>query len=190
MILIYNSIYQDFISISPISSVPPVSLHYLTCNVYKIVEEYIKWTRFWTDPNLDPKQQIIADLGGTLSRDEVKDLINSSINSKKNQVFKWIKNSYPALFEIWNQTNLKTTGPQISKFYETKIMLDPELILLAESLGLDIIFEHDGFAGFTAEGDPEIDQKAQAVAARIGDNCLRLFGFRAVVKIKRVGGGD
>ena len=91
MLLIYNSIYQDFISISPISSVPPVSLHYLTCNVYKIVEEYIKWTRFWTDPNLDPKQQIIADLGGTLSRDEVKDLINSSINSKKNQVFKWIK---------------------------------------------------------------------------------------------------
>jgi hypothetical protein len=187
---IYNSIYQDSISISPISSVPPVSLHYLTCNVDKIVEEYVKWTKFWTDPHLDPKQQIIADLGGAFSRDEVKDLINSSINGKENQVFKWIENNYPVLFEIWNQTNLKTTGPQISKFYETKIMLDPELILLAESLGLDVISEHDGFAGFAAEGDPDVDQKAQALAARIGDNCLRLFGFRAVVKVKRVGGGD
>ena len=38
--------------------------------------------------------------------------------------------------------------------------------------------------------DDLVAQKAQALAARIGDNCLRLFGFRAVVKIKRVGGGD
>jgi hypothetical protein len=99
------------------------------------------------------------------------------------------KNNYPALFEIWNQTNLKTTGPQISKFYETKIMLDPELILLAESLGLDMVFERDGAILFSAEGDPELDQKAHALAMRIVDNCLRLFGFKAVVKVKLVGGG-
>ena len=46
------------------------------------------------------------------------------------------------------------------------------------------------FGLFSAEGDLDVDQKAQALAARIGDNCLRLFGFRAVVKVKRVGGGD
>ncbi len=182
-----NSIYQDSISSSPHS---PVSLHYLTCNVDKIVEEYVRWTRFWTDPDRDPKQQIIADLGGAFSRDEVKDLINSSINGKNNQVLKWIENNYPVLFEIWNRTDLKTTGPQITKFYETKIILDPELILLAESLGLDIISEHDGLGVFASEDDLNVDQKAQALAARIGDNCLRLFGFRAVVKVKRVGGGD
>jgi hypothetical protein len=47
-----------------------------------------------------------------------------------------------------------------------------------------------GFWGFTAEGDPDVDQNAQALAARIGDNCLRVFGIRAVVKVKSVGGGD
>ncbi len=166
-----NSIYQDPIptfptsSISPISSIPPASLHYLTCNVDKIVEEYVKWTRFWTDPNLDPKQQIIADLGGAFSRDEVKDLINSSINGQRNQVFRWIENNYPALFEIWNQTDLKTTGVQISKLYETRLILDPGLFELAAELGLDILPEHDGAGLFCAEGDPELDQKAQALAA-------------------------
>ena len=186
------SIYQGSItispiySISPIPSVPPASLHYLTCNVDKMVEEYVRWTRFWTDPDLDPKQQIIDNLGGAFSRDEVKDLINSSINGKKNEVFRWIENNYPALFGIWNQTDLKTTGVQISKLYETRLILDPELFELAVELGLDIISEHDGYGVFAAEGDPEVDQKAQALAARIGDNCLRLFGFRAVVKVEAV----
>jgi hypothetical protein len=57
------------------------------------------------------------------------------------------------------------------------------LFELAAELGLDILPEHDGLGIFAAEGDPELDQKAQAVAARFGDNCLRLFGFRAVVKV-------
>jgi hypothetical protein len=39
---------------------------------------------------------------------------------------------------------------------------------------------------FAAEGDQELDQKTEALAARIGDNCLRLFGFRAVVKVEAV----
>ena len=61
---------------------------------------------------------------------------------------------------------------------------------MAESLGLDIISEHDGCGVFAVDGDPEVDQKAQVLAARIGDNCLRLFGFKAVVKVERVGGDD
>jgi hypothetical protein len=157
----------------------------LTCNVDKIVEEYIKWTKFWTDPHLDPKQQIIADLGGAFSRDEVKDLINSSINGKENQVFKWIENNYPVLFEIWNQTNLKKTGPQISKFYETKIMLDPELILLAESMGLDVLGEHDGIGVFAEEKDSDIDAKIVKLKSWIQDRSVALFGVKAQVKIDK-----
>ena len=112
------------------------------------------------------------------------------MNGSENCVFKWICQNYPALSSIWLQTDLKLTGVQISKFFETRLILDPGLFDLAAQLGVGILPEHDGLDIFAEEGDPDVDQKAQVLAARIGDNCLRLFGFRAVVKVKSVGGGD
>ena len=74
------------------------------------------------------------------------------------------------------------TVVQISKLYETRLILDPGLFELAAELGIEILPEHDGLGVFAAERDPDIDQKALALAARIEDICLRLFGFRAVGK--------
>ena len=133
-----NSIYYDSIS-SSFFPTSPVSLHYLSCNVTKLADELINWTEFWTNPQIDPKQKIISDLGLTCSREQIKILINSSINGSENKVFKWIREKFPVLFEIWNKTNLRKTGNNISKFYETKLMLDPELILLAEGMGLEAL---------------------------------------------------
>ena len=82
------------------------------------------------------------------------------------------------------------TVVQISKFYETRLILDPGLFDLAAELEIDILPEPDGLGVFAAEGDPDVDQKAQALAARIGNNYMRLFGFRTVVKVKKMGGGN
>lgn len=82
------------------------------------------------------------------------------------------------------------TVVQISKLYETRLILDPGLFELAAELEIDILPEPDGLGVFAAEGDLDVDEKAQALAARIENNCLRLFGFRTVVKVKKVGGGD
>jgi hypothetical protein len=188
-ILTNNSIYTNSIYHSLIykSSIPPspVSQHYVSQNVTLLIKEYIKWTEFWTNPDIDPKQQIIKDLGGTYSRDEIKELINASINSKKNAVFNWIAKNYPALFEIWNKTDLKKTGNNISRFYETKLMLDPELILLVESMGLEVLTEHDGLGLFRDEGDPDLDTKIENLRDWIQEKSVALFGMRLQVKISK-----
>ena len=165
--------------------IPPVTQHYVSQNVTDLIKEYIKWTEFWTDPDIDPKQQIIDDLGGTYSRDEIKELINASINSKYNSVFNWIEKNYPALFEIWNKTDLRKTGNNISRFYETKLMLDPELILLAESMGLEVLTEHDGLGLFGDEGDPDLDTKVGNLRDWIQEKSVALFGMRLQAKISK-----
>jgi hypothetical protein len=177
-----NSIYYD--SISSLSfPLPPVSQHYLSYNVTKLIEEYIKWTKFWTNPEIDPKTQLINELGETCSRDQIKKYINSSINGSENKVFRWIKENYPVLFDIWNKTDLKKTGTNISKFYETKLMLDPELILLAESMGLEALTEHDGLGIFAKVNDSELDQKVEKLRNWIQERSLWLFGLKVQVKI-------
>ena len=184
-----SNIYNN--TISPISySLSPLgSLHYSYGNVDELVNEWSRWNALWTNPDLDPRNLIARDLGNGENKETVKQLINSAMNGSENRVFEWICQNYPALSSIWLQTDLKLTGLQISKFYETRLILDPGLFELAAGLGLDLLPEHDGLGIFAAEGDPELDQKAQALAARIGNNCLRLFGFRAVVKVKSVGEG-
>ena len=179
-------------TISPISySLSPLgSLHYSYGNVDELVNECSKWTAFWINHDIDPRELIAQDLGNGETKETVKQLVNSAMNGSENRVFKWICQNYPALSSIWLQTDLKLTGVQISKFYETRLILDPGIFELAAELGLDILAEHDGYAIFATEGDPDVDQKTQALAVRIGDNCLRLFGFRVVVKVKRVDGGD
>jgi len=177
-----NSIYYDSIS-SSFSTTSPVSLHYLSYNVTKLADELIKWTEFWTNPDIDPKQQIIKELGRTYSRDEIKEQINSSINGLKNNVFSWIGKNYPALFDIWNKTDLKKTGNNISKLYETKLMLDPDLILLAESMGLEVLGEHDGIAVFAEEKDSDLDAKILKLKSWIQERSVALFGLKVQVKI-------
>lgn len=177
-----NSIYYDSIS-SSLCPTSPVSLHYLSYNVTKLADELIKWTEFWTNPDIDPKQQIINELGRTYSRDEIKEQINSSINGLKNNVFSWIGKNYPTLFDIWNKTDLKKTGNNISRFYETKLMLDPELILLAESMGLDAIPEHDGLGIFAEENDSELNAKVEKLREWIQEKSVALFGLKVQVKI-------
>ncbi len=179
-----NSIYYDSISSSSFPT-SPVSLHYLSYNVTKLTKEYINWTEFWTNPESDPKQQIISDLGLTCSREEIKVLINSSINGSENKVFKWIREKFPVLFEIWNKTDLKKTGNNISKFYETKLMLDPELILFAESMGLEVLTEHDGLGIFAKVNDSELDQKVEKLRNWIQKKSVALFALKVQVKIDK-----
>lgn len=186
-ILTNNSIYTNSINHSLIynSSIPPspVSQHYVSQNVTPLIEEYIKWTEFWTNPDIDPKQLILNDLGGTYSRDEIKKLINASINLQKNDAFYWIKKNYPVLFDIWEKTNRKKTGNYISRFFETKLMLDPELILLAESLGLEVLTEHDGIGIFAEENDSELEAKAGKLRDWVQEKSVALFGLKVQVKI-------
>ena len=121
----------------------------------------------------------------TCSREQIKVLINSSINGSENKVFNWIREKFPVLFEIWQKTDLKKTGNNISKFYETKLMLDPELILLAESMGLEVLTEHDGYGIHAEEDDSELDAKVGKLRDWVQEKSVALFGLKVQVKIDK-----
>ena len=174
----YNNMYLLF---SP--NTPPMGIQYLGENVTKFEEEVRNWNLFWNHPIIDPKQQIITDLGIKCSRKQIKKCINSAINGSPNKVFPWIEENFPVLFSIWQKVKPEETGFKISKLYESQIILDPELFHLADSLGLEILTLHDGIGVFGSETDPELDSKAAKLRDCIQDRSLRLFGLKVQVKI-------
>ena len=179
-----NSIYYNNIYKLLTPTTPPLGIHYLGENVTSFEEEVKKWNTLWTHPLIDPKQQIITDLGIKCSREHIKQCINSSINNSQNKAFEWIKENFPVLFSIWQKLNPEETGPRISKLYESQIIVDLELFHLAESLGLEILTLHDGIGVFGTETDPELDSKAAQLRNCIQERSLRLFGLKIQVKIE------
>ena len=174
----YNNIYNLLTTNQPFKL-----LHYLGENVTTFEEEVKNWNLFWNHAVIDPKQQIITDLGIKCSRKQIKKCINSAINGSPNKVLPWIEENFPVLFSIWQKLNPEETGPRISKLYESQIILDPELFHLAESLGLEILTLHDGIGAYGFETDPELDSKAAKLGDCIQERSLRLFGLAIQVKI-------
>jgi hypothetical protein len=161
--------------------------HYLAENLENLHGERLHWSKIWSDLDKDPRSVIATDLGKNHTKDTVKPLLCSAINGSKNKVFEWIKRNYPVLFKVWSVTDMKKTGNNISKCYETRLILEPALFDLAARLGVEILPEHDGLAVFATEGDPDVDRKAQVLATGIQDMAFNLFGVTAVLKVKTVG---
>lgn len=174
----YNNMY---LLLSP--NIPPQGIQYLGENVTTFEEEVRKWNLFWNHPLIDPKQQIITDLGIKCSRKQIKKCINSAINGSPNKVFPWIEENFPVLFSIWQKVKPEETGFKISKLYESQIILDAELFHLADSLDLEILTLHDGIGVFCSETDPELDSKAAKLRDCIQERSFRLFGLTIQVKI-------
>lgn len=69
------------------------------------------------------------------------------------------------LSKIWDKTDKAHTGVNISKIYETKLILNPENFELAESLGLEVLPEHDGLGVFADAADPDVAAKVDEVGS-------------------------
>jgi hypothetical protein len=165
------------------------SLHYLAENEEKLFNEYIIWTEMWSNLDTDPRLLIAADLGKKHTKDSIKPLLCSAINGSDNQVSKWIRKNYPMLSKIWDKTDKKHTGVNISKMYETKLILNPENFELADRLGLEILPEHDGVGVFGDADDHDIAAKVDVLREAIQRDCLNSFGIKPVITVKPVGLG-
>jgi hypothetical protein len=165
------------------------SLHYLAENEEKLFNEYIIWTEMWSNLDTDPRLLIAADLGKKHTKDSIKPLLCSAINGSDNQVSKWIRKNYPMLSKIWDKTDKKHTGVNISKIYETKLILNPENFELADRLGLEILPEHDGVGVFGDADDHDITAKVDVLREAIQRDCLNSFGIKPVITVKPVGLG-
>ena len=163
------------------------SLHYLAENEDKLINEYIRWTEMWSSLENDPRILIAADLGKKHTKETIKPLICSAMNGSDNQVYKWVRKNYPILSRVWDKTDKKHTGVNISKIYETKLILNPENFQLADKLGLEVLPEHDGLGIFADAADPQVTSKVDALRKAVQQVSLNTFGIKPVVTVKPIG---
>lgn len=158
----------------------------------EIAAEKAAYEKIFLNPAVDPKQHLSEALG--ISRSEIKDVMISYFNGKgfRNNVFvqkgsknpfvkfnSWLKSNFPKLYTLWSQTEIKQTGNQIGKNFETKLMLDESIFQKARSLGLVIGYENDGFSvyGNIAKDNPCVRELLDFVS----EQSVRLLGIKLVI---------
>lgn len=147
-------------------------------------QEHERWVNLFTNPNVDPRDTIGMELGKT--KEEVKQCLTETINGSRRypKMINWIKTNYPMLYAVWMKTTIKSTGPNISKMCETKLMLDQSLYKMTEMMGIKIAYEYDGFSIFiTKSTNPkEIISKITQIANAIQSISKSQFGFNIILK--------
>ena len=158
---------------------------YLVGFADNLAEEYKKWNALWTNIESHPRELIAADVGYRGISQAKKHLV-SAINGSENKVYEWMRINYPTLFALWQCTDKKKTGNNISRIFETPIILNQQVIDAAADLDLVLVPEHDGYGIFAEPNDDEIENKAKTIEATIQNNCLQQFGIKPAIKFKRV----
>jgi len=153
-----------------------------------LLNEHRAWVEQFTGVE-DPRRRIARETGVEYCK--VKELLNKSINGYLGHdgkpILAWIQRNYPTLFAVWQQTDIKTTGPAISKLFESKLTLHPELYTYFDSLGdFKAGYEYDGFSLFLVPTDAALSAKVEGVVSKMQALSQRLFGFKVVMKAEYV----
>jgi hypothetical protein len=177
------------------SAYPSLWAHWL-CSIYPehsgLRAEKEAYEKIFLDPAINLKEHLSRLTGVPVS--EIKDVMISYFNGKgfRKHVFVrrspkspyvrfnfWLKANFPKLYEVWTKMDIRQTGNQIGKNFETKLMLDGSIFEKAASLGLAIGYENDGFSIFGKVGKdhPSVTQFLDFVT----EQSIRLLGIKLVI---------
>jgi len=167
----------------------PTPLHLLpgkTDNRDAIASEHVKWIALFCNPDNDPKQIIQIECGYE-DAESAKTAINQSLNGSKEhpKFLAWVKAKFPLLYNMWQKTDVKQTGVNISKQCESKLILSEALFDYATEIGVvKIMPEHDGVGVFGENSDPHFKTRLKKLADFIRDTSVEMFGIPVVIKTK------
>jgi hypothetical protein len=176
---------------SPSSSI----LHYVThkgdkssithgYDTSKAQHEHTQWIELFTSDEIDARD-VIAKECGYESRAVVKAALTETLNGSRQWkvLLRWIETRFPTLYGVWQSTNVKETGPNISKEFETAIINDPGLLQLAEKLNVKLAYEYDGFTVFAAKEEKSLGDKLKFLSRYIKHTSIARFGVPIVLKV-------
>lgn len=121
-------------------------------------DEHKAYNKFFLS-EVDGRDKLAIELG--ISKTDLKNIINAYINGQgftKNKTFigkrglayhNWFKSNFPEHYKAWMMTKLEDTGCNISKLFETKVILHPDIYNKANQLGIYVGYENDGFSIFS-----------------------------------------
>lgn len=160
--------------------------HYVTLDE-AFSGEVDRWNALWTNPTIDPRDVIAAEL--KTSKERVKSLLNTAINDSRNtnSLHLWIKNKFPLLHAAWQKLVISQTGVNISRLYESRLIRDNEFHAFINNIeGIKVMDEHDGLSVFSSLDDTEIELKVASIIEYIALSCFNKFGIKPVIKACRV----
>ena len=148
-------------------------------------EEHKKWIGVFLDPTIDPKKYLSKLLN--IPKKNIKNVMNKYFNGytvrKEIPDFfefdKWLQREFPKMYTLWKTTNIKETGNNIGKRYETKLMLDQTIYDKAKEMGIKIGYEYDGMSFFGGD-----NLSCQQLLEYITNKSFDLLGFKLVFKEK------
>jgi len=170
--------------------------------------EVERWNEIFLNPEVHPIRWLSATLdipkddtlsaAGEVIENGLKTLMNGFLNGMgrdssgrllgfnpdyKNltKIDQWFRKEFPVIYQTWCDTDIRQTGVNLSRNYETRIMQHPEIFKKADQLGVKLANEHDG-VGFFA---PSMEH-AQAVMNEIQRVARDLFGLSIQITKKGI----
>jgi hypothetical protein len=143
-----------------------------------ILAERNKWNALFLNKSIDPKSVIAKAIG--ISRDDIKPVMIQYFNGKvRGKAFRafdaWLGEQFPYLYSAWKSTDIKQTGNNIGKLFETKLMLDESIYAKADELGIVIGYEYDGMSFYAKN-----DDNCQPLLDFIEQRSVELLGIKLV----------
>ena len=161
--------------------------HYDGVNL-DIIAELNRWNALFCDPTTDPKAVLVAELGYT--REAAKSALNQTINGSERyaKFYRWFREKYPLLHDVWQRTDIQSVGNEIAAFYETRLMTDMGLYRMAAKLGLHLTYEYDGCGIMCRDDDKDVLGKIQQLIAYVKDRSQIKYQIKPVFVIKNASG--
>lgn len=140
------------------------------------------WTDLWTNEDFDPRDTIASAIGRTPK--EVKKAINRSINGHRGyrRFLTWFNDTFPNLFNAWNQLDIKETSNNISKEFEVPIMFGESIYKVADMLGIMLGYEYDGFRLFSKSTGDTLKHEVECIVRQLKESSQKVCGITPVIK--------
>jgi len=159
--------------------------------------ECAKWQAAFCDDKIDPRTIVLKETALAITPKEMKECLNKYLNGavqaaeKKDRtisarykgVDEWFSCAYPGMHRAWKAAGPDTLGEKIGRNFETPLMADGRLYDYADSKGVMICYQYDGFGVFAQPGRQEALVEVLAGLCRLmRDISKEKFGVPIVVR--------
>lgn len=161
--------------------------------------ECAKWQAAFCDDKIDPRTTILKETALAITPKEMKECLNKYLNGavqaaeKKDRtisarykgVDEWFSCAYPRMHRAWKAAGPDTLGEKIGRNFETPLMADGRLYDYADSKGVMICYQYDGFGVFAKPGwQEEFEEVLAGLCRLMRDISIEKFGVPIVVKLE------
>jgi len=140
-----------------------------------------KWQKMFCAAHPHPRQVISDEMPLPMTSEAIKEALNKYLNGvlqtaemnnwkvspEYHALDEWFSSAYPSMHKAWRTAGPDKLGDVIGKSFETPLMTDPELYDFAESNGITLYYQYDGFGVFAKPGRQEALEAVLANLCRL-----------------------